>query len=57
MVSSVRRLHTATGRYETAGYLEGELVGMNFVIERGTGYVISMNKAVPGFPLEFGAGF
>jgi hypothetical protein len=49
IAASVRRFNRETGRFETVTYVEGQSVGPDFDIERGTGYVIDMKSTVPGF--------
>jgi hypothetical protein len=49
VVSSIQRYDPDTGKFETAGYLNGQAVGVNFPIKTGVGYFIYMKKDVLGF--------
>jgi hypothetical protein len=48
-VSSIQRYNTDTGKFETAGYLNGQPAGVNFQIKAGEGYFIYMKQEVSGF--------
>jgi hypothetical protein len=48
-VSSIQRYNTDTGKFETASYLNGQTIGINFPIKAGEGYIINMKKDVTGF--------
>jgi hypothetical protein len=48
-VSSIQRYNTDTGKFETASYLNGQPVGVNFPIKAGEGYIINMKQDVSGF--------
>ena len=50
-VASIRHYNQDTGRYETAAYHNGQLVGTNFLIRRGESYLFSMRQAVSGITL------
>lgn len=50
-VASIRHYNQETGRYETAAYNNGQLVGTNFQIRRGESYLFSMHQAVSGIIL------
>ncbi len=50
-IASIRHYNQETGRYETAAYHNGQLVGTNFVIRRGASYLFSMRQAVSGITL------
>jgi hypothetical protein len=49
VVSNIQRFNDDTGKFETAGYLNGQTVGVNFPIKAGEGYFIYMKKDVTGF--------
>ncbi len=49
MVSSIQRFNPETGKYETAGYHNGQVVGVDFPIKPGEGYLIHMKQDVLGF--------
>jgi subtilase family serine protease len=49
VVSGIQRYNTETGKFETAGYLNGQPAGVNFLIKAGEGYFIYMKKDVSGF--------
>jgi hypothetical protein len=49
VVSGIQRYNPDTGKFETAGYLNGQAVGVNFPIKAGEGYFINMKKDVMGF--------
>ncbi|MEW6215831.1 MAG: thrombospondin type 3 repeat-containing protein, partial [Nitrospirota bacterium] len=49
VVSSIQRFNTDTGMFETAGYLNGQIVGVDFSMKAGEGYFIYMKKEVLGF--------
>lgn len=49
VVSSIQRFNTDTGKFETAGYINGEIVGVDFPIKAGEGYFIYMKKDLLGF--------
>ena len=46
---SIQRFNTDTGSFETAAYKNGLIVGNNFPIEGGNGYLIHMNTSLSGF--------
>jgi parallel beta-helix repeat protein len=48
VVSSIQRFNDDTGKFENAGYLNGQPVGVNFPIKTGEGYFIYMKKDVTG---------
>lgn len=48
MISSIQRFNAETGSFETAGYLNGLLSGVNFLIKPGEGYLIYMEQEMPG---------
>jgi len=45
---SIQRFNPGTGNFETASYLNGEIVGVNFPIKPGEGYFIYMKQDVFG---------
>jgi hypothetical protein len=49
VVSGIQRYNPETGKFETASYLNGQTVGVNFPIRAGEGYFIYMKKDVLGF--------
>jgi hypothetical protein len=49
VVSSISRFDPETGRAETVAYVDGVASGVNFPIQRGVAYLISMEAAVVGF--------
>ncbi len=46
------RFLEGTGRYESAAYYDGILVGPNFEIERGKGYIFNMLQPASGVNLH-----
>lgn len=54
IVSAVQRLDGVTGRFETAVYRNGTVVGTPFPIEPGIGYFVSMHTDYPGFVVPQG---
>ena len=48
-ISSIQHYNTYTGKFETAGYLNGQPAGVNFPIKAGEGYFIYMKKDMTGF--------
>ena len=49
VISSIQRFNPDTGKFETAGYLNGQIVGVDFPISTGEGYFIYMKQEVMGF--------
>ena len=49
VVSSIQRYNPGTGKFETAGYRNGQAIGVDFSIKAGEGYFIHMIQDVPGF--------
>ena len=46
---SIQQFNPVTGRFETAGFLNGQTVGVDFLLEAGKGYFIHMNKDLSGY--------
>ncbi len=46
---SIQRFNPDTGNFETASYLNGEIMGIDFPIRAGEGYFIYMKQGVLGF--------
>ena len=49
VVSSIRRFNADTGAFETAMYSGSNIRGINFPIEAGISYLVSMRVALAGF--------
>lgn len=49
LVSSIQRFNRNTGEFETAGYHNGQPVGVDFSIVAGEGYFVYMKQNVFGF--------
>lgn len=49
VVSSIQRYNPTTGRFDTAAYENGQLVGAEFRIMPGEGYFIYMKQGKSGF--------
>ncbi len=48
-ISSIERFNPVTGMFESAGYFNGDIVGVNFEMRRGEAYLIYMKQQVLGF--------
>ncbi len=46
---SIQRFNPDTGQFETAGFRNGQAVGVNFPMERRQGYFININADLSGF--------
>jgi len=46
---SIQRFNPGSGQFETAAFLNGQVVGMDFPIEGGKGYFIHMKANLSGF--------
>ncbi len=49
VISSIERFDTTTGRFELAGYHQGQPTGIGFPVQNGEGYLIHMRQDVIGF--------
>ncbi|MBU0992358.1 MAG: VWA domain-containing protein [Proteobacteria bacterium] len=49
IVISVQRYNPQTGAFETACYHEGVILGTDFPIKAGEGYMLNMRKSITGF--------
>lgn len=45
-VISIQRFNPHTGRIETAGIMNGQLIGVNFLIAPGEGYLVNMRQGM-----------
>ena len=48
-VISIQRFNPSSGRFETAGFLNGQIVGVDFPLEARGGYFIYMKNPLSGF--------
>ncbi len=48
-IYSIERFNPVSGEFESAGYLDNNIVGVDFEIKRGEGYFIFMKQQVSGF--------
>ncbi len=49
VVTSIQRFNLQTGAFETAGYEGGQLIGIDFQVVSGEGYIIYMEQNISGF--------
>ena len=46
VILNIQRFNPVTGEFETAGYFNGEIVGVDFPLQAGEGYIVTMIKEV-----------
>ncbi len=48
VILNIQRFNPVTGEFETAGYFNGEIVGVDFPLQAGEGYIVTMVQEVSG---------
>ena len=51
IISNIQRFNPDTGRFDTAGYQDDRVAGVDFPIKAGEGYLINMRQNVSNFEL------
>jgi len=52
IILNVQRFNPVTGEFETAGYFNCEIVGVDFPLQAGEGYIVTMVQEVSGRDLK-----